>query len=121
MKKIFFYAAVAASVLAVSSCSCQNNGKQSGTTATKSNCPEYTVVNSEQVDLSAYTKDADGYYVIFDGKSLDGWRGYGKNYVPARWTVEDGCLKFNGTGTGEGQTAEGGDIIFAHKFQNFII
>ncbi|MBO5193401.1 MAG: DUF1080 domain-containing protein [Bacteroidales bacterium] len=121
MKKIFFYAAVAASVLAVSSCSCQNNGKQSGTTATKSNCPEYTVVNSEQVDLSAYTKDADGYYVIFDGKSLDGWRGYGKNYVPARWTVEDGCLKFNGTGTGEGQTAEGGDIIFAHKFQNFIL
>ena len=28
-------------------------------------------------------------------------------------------LKFTGTGSGEGQTGEGGDVIFAHKFQNF--
>ncbi|MDE7128395.1 MAG: DUF1080 domain-containing protein [Bacteroidales bacterium] len=119
MKKIFFYAAAAASVFAMSSCSCQNNSQE--TPATKSNCPEYTVVDKAQADLSAYAQDADGYYVIFDGKSLDGWRGYGKDHVPARWTIEDGCLKFSGTGTGEGQTAEGGDIIFAHKFQNFIL
>ncbi len=63
--------------------------------------------------------DADGYITIFDGKSLDGWRGYGKDKVPSRWIIEDGCLKFCGTGTGEGQTGEGGDLIFAHKFKNF--
>ncbi len=63
--------------------------------------------------------DSEGYITIFDGKSLDGWRGYGMNTVPARWTIEDGCLKFNGTGTGEGQQSGGGDIIFAHKFKNF--
>ena len=62
--------------------------------------------------------DADGYITIFDGKSLDGWRGYGKDKVPSRWIIEDGCLKFCGTGTGEGQTGEGGDLIFAHKFKN---
>ena len=39
-------------------------------------------------------KDNKGYITIFDGKSLNGWRGYGKNHVPARWTVEDGALKF---------------------------
>lgn len=60
-------------------------------------------------------KDNKGYITIFDGKSLNGWRGYGKNHVPARWTVEDGALKFS---KGEG---EGGDIIFAHKFKNFIL
>ena len=60
-----------------------------------------------------------GYITIFDGKSLDGWRGYGKDKVPSRWIIEDGCLKFCGTGTGEGQTGEGGDLIFAHKFKNF--
>ena len=63
--------------------------------------------------------DSEGYITIFDGKSLDGWRGYGMSAVPARWTIEDGCLKFNGTGTGEGQQAGGGDIVFAHKFKNF--
>ena len=36
--------------------------------------------------------DADGYITIFDGKSLDGWRGYGKDKVPSRWIIEDGCL-----------------------------
>ena len=33
--------------------------------------------------------------VLFDGTSLEGWRGYGKTEVPSRWTIEDGCLKFN--------------------------
>ena len=56
---------------------------------------------------------------MFDGTSLDGWRGYGKDKVPARWTIVDGCLMFSGTGAGEGQTGEGGDIMFAHKFKNF--
>ena len=58
--------------------------------------------------------------VLFDGTSLDGWRGYGKDHVPSRWTIEDGCLKFSGSGGGEAQTGEGGDIIFAaQKFKNF--
>ena len=63
----------------------------------------------------------DGYVTIFDGTSLAGWRGYGKDHVPSRWTIEDGCLAFKGTGTGEGQTNEGGDIIFDHKFKNFTL
>lgn len=65
--------------------------------------------------------DEDGYIQIFDGKTFNGWRGYGKSDVPERWTIEDGCIKFNGSGTGEGQTATGGDLIFAHKFKNFIL
>ena len=42
--------------------------------------------------------DADGYITIFDGTSLDGWRGYGKDQVPSRWTIEDGCLKCGNSG-----------------------
>jgi hypothetical protein len=58
--------------------------------------------------------------VLFDGTSLEGWRGYGKEHMPARWSIEDGCLKFSGTGGGEAQTDEGGDVIFAaQKFKNF--
>ena len=58
--------------------------------------------------------------VLFDGTSLDGWRGYGKENVPSRWVIEDGCLKFNGSGGGEAQTGDGGDIIYAaQKFKNF--
>ena len=57
---------------------------------------------------------------LFDGTSLEGWRGYNKDHVPSRWTIEDGCLKFSGSGGGEAQTGEGGDIIYAaQKFKNF--
>lgn len=81
--------------------------------------PEFTVIEKPQVDLSTFQKDKDGYVVIFDGKTFNGWRGYGKDNVPGRWVVDNGAIKFNGTGGGEAQGGDGGDIIFAHKFKNF--
>lgn len=81
--------------------------------------PEYTVVEKPTVDLSKLPKDKDGYITIFDGKTFNGWRGYGKDAVPGRWTIDQGAIKINGSGAGEAQSKEGGDIIFAHKFKNF--
>lgn len=81
--------------------------------------PAYVLIDKPQVNLEDFPKDKDGYYVIFDGKSFNGWRGYNKDSVPARWTIEDGALKFNGAGYGEAQEADGGDIIFTHKLKNF--
>lgn len=83
--------------------------------------PEHKVVQAEQFDISSLPVDGKGYATIFNGRDFTGWRGYGKQHVPARWIVEDGCLKFNGSGTGEGQTAEGGDLIFAHQYKNFTL
>lgn len=87
----------------------------------KDGAPEYVVVDKPQVDLASLPQDKDGYYILFDGQTLNGWRGYGKDTVPPRWIVEDGCIKFTGSGTGEGQTSQGGDLIFAHKFRNFCL
>ncbi len=117
MKQITIIAAMVAAGMALASCACNNEKK---TEEAASAVPEYTVVEKAQVDLSTLEKDADGYYVLFNGKDLTGWRTYGKDNATSRWSVEDGCIKFSGSGTGEGQTGEGGDLIFAHKFQNFI-
>lgn len=81
--------------------------------------PEYTVLDKPQIDLAKLPKDKDGYITIFDGKTLEGWRGYGKDTVPGKWTVDNGAIKFNGTGGGEAQESDGGDLIFSHKFKNF--
>ena len=117
MKKILLGAAIVAAFGLVS---CGGSQKQEAAAAEDSvAAPAYTVLEKDTVDLSKLAVDSEGYIVLFDGKSLEGWRGYGKDTIPARWTIEDGCLKFNGTGMGEGQVADGGDIIFAHKFQNF--
>lgn len=87
----------------------------------KAGVPEYEVLDNPQVDLSKYEKDSDGYYIIFDGKSMEGWRGYGKNTIPSKWSIDSSAIKFSGAGKGEAQESDGGDIIFAHKFKNFIL
>ena len=131
MKKIVYAAVAVAMIMTAVSC---GNGKKKAaapaelqwtgtetveTKVEKEGAPAYISVEKPQVDLASVPQDKDGYYVIFDGETLNGWRGYGKDNAPSRWTVEDGCIKFTGTGTGEGQTLEGGDLIFAHKFKNF--
>lgn len=131
MKKIVYAAAAVTMIL--SAVSCGNGNKKAAapaelqwtgtetveTKVAKEGAPAYISVEKPQVDLASVPQDKDGYYVIFDGETLNGWRGYGKDNAPSRWTVEDGCIRFTGSGTGEGQTLEGGDLIFAHKFQNF--
>ena len=81
--------------------------------------PEYVVLDNPQVDIADFQVDDEGYIVIFNGKDFTGWRGYGKEHVPTKWTIEDGAIKFNGSGGGEAQDGDGGDIIFAYKFKNF--
>ena len=81
--------------------------------------PEYTVLGKPAVDLSTFPVDEQGYIVLFDGQTFNGWRGYGKDNVPAKWVIEDSCIKFNGSSGGEAQEADGGDLIFNHKFKNF--
>lgn len=98
----------------------QNAGENADSVKTAENAaPQYTVVEKPQIDLSKLAKDKDGFITIFDGKTFEGWRGYGKDNVPGKWTIDQGAIKFNGTGGGEAQDKEGGDIIFAHKFKNF--
>ena len=79
----------------------------------------FEVIDNPQVDLAAYTTDADGFIQIFNGENLDGWRGYGMETPPTSWNVEDGAIHLKGSGTGEAQMEGGGDLIFAHKFKNF--
>ncbi|MDR2038391.1 MAG: DUF1080 domain-containing protein [Bacteroidales bacterium] len=85
----------------------------------KDGVPEYTILEKTQYDLKKFAMDKDGYYVLFDGKTFNGWRGYNKDKVPGRWVIDEGAIKFNGTGGGEAQEKDGGDIIFGHKFKNF--
>lgn len=76
-------------------------------------------LKAPETDSLALPVDKDGYITIFDGKTFNGWRGYGKDRVPSKWTIEENCIKFNGSGSGEAQDGDGGDLIFAHKFKNF--
>lgn len=61
----------------------------------------------------------DGFVLLFDGKTHDGWRGYLREDFPANWVVEDGTLHCKGSGMGEAGSEDGGDILYNKKFSNF--
>lgn len=59
-------------------------------------------------------EDNEGFVALFDGKSLEGWRGYKKDHLPSKWKVEDGTIHFDPAAEGDG-----GDIIYKKPFANF--
>ena len=122
MKKVFYTLTCLAITGALTACG-GGNKKAAETTAEEAPTTQMLSysksMKAAETDSLSLPVDKDGYITIFDGKTFNGWRGYGKDNVPSRWVIEDGCIKFNGSGGGEAQTAEGGDLIFAHKFKNF--
>jgi len=64
---------------------------------------------------------AQGWELMFDGTTNDGWRGYNKTSFPASWTIEDGTLRCRGDESrGEAGKADGGDIVYTKRlFSDF--
>lgn len=62
----------------------------------------------------------EGWQLLFDGKTFDGWRKCNGDKMPENWEIEDDAMKvFLGQGKKEGQ-GSGGDILYApKKFKNF--
>jgi hypothetical protein len=54
---------------------------------------------------------AEGWELLFDGKSVDRWRNYKKETLSNKWKVADGALTLPGGG--------GGDIITKDKFDSY--
>jgi hypothetical protein len=122
MKKLLSLACIAATTCYFTSCS--GGKKTEQTTAdeatTETAVPEYKLAEGlPEVNLADFPVDADGWITIFDGKSFNGWRGYNRADMPEAWIIEDGAIRIQGSGAGEAGAANGGDIIFAHKFKNF--
>ena len=60
----------------------------------------------------------DGWMLLFDGETTNGWRGYNMEAFPdTGWSIENGTLKCSNSGKGE--AGFGGDIIYDKQFTNF--
>ena len=76
----------------------------------------------DKTTLNILTKKekAQGWILLFDGKTTEGWRGNNQTIFPKGWIIEDGTLKCQASGRGEAGATNGGDIIYAkQKFSNF--
>jgi hypothetical protein len=83
---------------------------------TNSTAPEINTVANSISPAEA----ADGWKLLWDGKTADGWRGAKINTFPTKgWAIEDGLLKVHKSGGGE--STNGGDIVTVRKYRNFIL
>ncbi len=70
------------------------------------------------------TEVTDGWELLFDGKTFNGWRGIGIKTIPhGHWKIEDNCIKKIKSGDvptlADGQPAKGGDLMADSTFDNF--
>jgi hypothetical protein len=76
-------------------------------------------VNAIDNALSPREK-AEGWQLLWDGKTSEGWRGARLNTFPEKgWTIRDGVLTVE-KGNG-GESTNGGDIVTTKKYRNFML
>jgi len=82
-----------------------------------------TSVDAARNQLTAAEAE-DGWALLFDGETFEGWRGLGREGVPdAHWVVEDGSIHKVASGdvrtAADGQPLEGGDIMTTGTYASF--
>jgi hypothetical protein len=108
MKRLLNFSFVAIFILVVLlAFSC----KQSGTKETASATPAVNTLTPEEV--------TDGWKLLFDGTSLNGWKRFNHDTIGPLWRVEDSCIIVQGEGLGEGSGVWGGSLITLKQYGNF--
>ncbi len=68
---------------------------------------------AQQNSLTSKEK-AEGWKLLFDGKTMDGWKDYNKNTLSASWVAENGTIKAHGDGSDAS-----GYIVTDKMYENF--
>jgi len=79
---------------------------------------------SGQMNTLTPAEKADGWTLLFDGKSFDGWTGLGRDEIPSEyWVIDNGTMKKLESDkvptAADGQPLIGGDIMTVKTYRNF--
>jgi hypothetical protein len=79
---------------------------------------------AQQTNHLTTAEKAAGWRLLFDGRTLAGWRGLGYDSIPtAHWQVQDGSIRKIPSGKvplqPDGQPMHGGDLMTVDTFFNF--
>ena len=61
----------------------------------------------------------EGWLLLFDGKSTNGWHTYGKSTTGSAWKAENGSLHLDVSDKSNYQSKDGGDLVTNGEFENF--
>ena len=78
--------------------------------------------NQSKYNTLTKAEKKEGWKLLFDGKTLKGWRGFGMDKAPEGWKVEDGTIKIlpktDWPRQADGQPILGADLITVETFDN---
>ncbi len=80
-------------------------------------------VPSDELNSLTKVEKKEGWKLLFDGETFNGWRGLGMDTIPSNWIIEDGCIKniskaeIDSISTKEKPPT--GDLMSKQKFENF--
>lgn len=61
----------------------------------------------------------DGWQLLFDGKTTEGWHKYGSDSIGKAWVVDDNSIHLNVSDKKDWQAANGGDIVSENEYADF--
>lgn len=84
------------------------------------NEPAKTAAAPPADNILTEQEKAEGWKLLFDGKSLAGWHKYGGAPVGKMWSINDNAIHLNAVkAEGHWQAADGGDILTDGDYENF--
>ena len=100
------------SIVLVVSCSAPKNDSQN---------PK---IHKKTENIISESEQTEGWQLLFDGKTFNGWRGIGIDSVPkGHWEIIDGTIHKIASGNvptlPDGQPLKGGDLMTDKTFKNF--
>ena len=78
-----------------------------------------TTGTSNALNTLSGKQQKQGWKLLFDGKTTNGWHTYNQSIIGNAWKVEDGALHLDASKKGDWQTINGGDIIYENTYRNF--
>jgi len=85
-------------------------GPRTGDARANEPAAEANAMNDTIHNTLTEAERADGWRLLFDGRTTNGWRGFRQESMPQGWEVVDGTLAFRGSG---------GDIVTDDVFEDF--
>jgi len=113
MKSIILYTGI------VLLCSCQSTPEPEQIPSSSND----TTVNATTTPASDNTltavEQSEGWQMLFDGKTKNGWHIYNNKSDGSGWIVSDGILHLNPKEKKDGKIVGGGDLLTDQEYENF--
>jgi len=68
-------------------------------------------LNAQSVNTLTDQEKKEGWKLLFDGKTLNGWHNYGTKGVGPAWQIDNGTIHLNSPNRSGNKTPGGGDLV----------